>query len=248
MNIDKERVTTGIALIIAVLLIGWLNSYLVIWTVLGVAFMIALNEAMKLFKQEDSMVYIYGAGLWVVSFFYPSADDLTFLAIITYLSYMLYTQSVDLKKFYPLFYPTVPFLFFLSLYKVYGMESLLWLVLVVALTDTSAYFVGKAIGKTKFCEISPNKTLEGVLGGIIVATILGSLFGASLVSWYGAILVSALVSVASIFGDLYESYLKRTAGVKDSGDILPGHGGILDRFDGFLFAVVVMNILLGIAV
>ncbi len=100
------------------------------------------------------------------------------------------------------------------------------------------------MGKTQFCETSPNKTLEGVFGGIAVATATGMFMGLLVVDLITAFVISALVATSSIFGDLYESSLKRAADVKDSGDILPGHGGILDRIDGYLFGGIVMLVLL----
>jgi phosphatidate cytidylyltransferase len=135
-------------------------------------------------------------------------------------------------------------LFILTMYEEYGVMALLWLLAVVALSDVGAYGVGKSIGKTPFCETSPNKTMEGVVGGIVVATLGGMFFGLEIVDLGVAFLISFFVSVSSIFGDLYESSLKRAAGVKDSGDILPGHGGVLDRIDGYLFGAVVMLVLL----
>jgi phosphatidate cytidylyltransferase len=122
--------------------------------------------------------------------------------------------------------------------------SLLWLLVIVAGADIGAYFVGRSMGKTKFCETSPNKTIEGVIGGLVVATILGTIFSIDNLSTFGAIVISLIVALASVFGDLFESYLKREAEVKDSGDILPGHGGILDRTDGYLFGGVIMLVLL----
>jgi len=99
-------------------------------------------------------------------------------------------------------------------------------------------------GKRQFCVTSPNKTIEGVVGGVVIATFAGFFTGSMLVDWPQALLISFGVSVASIFGDLFESYLKREAGVKDSGNILPGHGGMLDRVDGYLFSGIVMVLLL----
>ncbi len=124
------------------------------------------------------------------------------------------------------------------------MPSLLWLLVVVAGADVGAYFVGRSIGKTKFCQTSPNKTIEGVIGGVVVAVILGSIFSIEIFGLVTALLISFVVAVASVFGDLFESYLKREANVKDSGNILPGHGGILDRTDGYLFAGIIMLVLL----
>jgi phosphatidate cytidylyltransferase len=86
--------------------------------------------------------------------------------------------------------------------------------------------------------------MEGVTGGIAVATIAGMFTGLFIVDLGVAFLVSFAVSVTSIFGDLFESSLKRAADVKDSGDILPGHGGMLDRIDGYLFAGIAMLVLL----
>lgn len=106
------------------------------------------------------------------------------------------------------------------------------------INDTMAYLVGSFIGKTPLSPISPKKTWEGTVGGILLCILL-----AFTVTWftrYDAIQVAILAAVAAIagtFGDLFESKLKRMAGVKDSGSIMPGHGGFLDRFDSLLFAV-----------
>ena len=108
--------------------------------------------------------------------------------------------------------------------------------------------MSKGFGKTKFSETSPNKTIEGVIGGVSFAVVLGTVFAINEVNVIAAIAISAIVSFASVFGDLFESYLKREAGVKDSGSILPGHGGVLDRTDGYLFGAIVMLVLLRIVV
>ena len=150
--------------------------------------------------------------------------------------------------FLPLLYPTASFLFLLSLYSEYGTMTLLWLLIIVASTDIGAYFVGKSIGKTKFCETSPNKTIEGVIGGVVFAVIFGTLFSINEISFVNALIISGIVSITSIFGDLFESYLKREADVKDSGTILPGHGGVLDRTDGYLFGAIAMLVLLRIVI
>ena len=130
------------------------------------------------------------------------------------------------------------------LYREYGIEWLYWLLTIVAMSDIGAYIIGKSIGKRKFSATSPNKTLEGVIGGVFFATIFGSYlaYNLDLLSIWIAIIISFIASIASIFGDLFESYLKREAGVKDSGTLLPGHGGVLDRVDGYLFSSVIMFI------
>lgn len=105
--------------------------------------------------------------------------------------------------------------------------------------DSFAYFVGVAVGKRKLApKISPGKSVEGVLGGSAGAVIVGFLWGpvAGIAPWQGA-LIGGVVSILSVLGDLTESALKRHVGVKDSGALLPGHGGILDRFDSSLFVL-----------
>jgi phosphatidate cytidylyltransferase len=86
--------------------------------------------------------------------------------------------------------------------------------------------------------------MEGLVGGVILATVGASFVGVMIVDIEKAVIISFAVSIASIFGDLFESSLKRQAGVKDSGTILPGHGGVLDRIDGYLFGSVIMLVLL----
>jgi len=107
------------------------------------------------------------------------------------------------------------------------------------INDTMAYIVGSMIGKTPLSAISPKKTWEGTIGGIILAVVIMTLLGAFAVkaSWGHYLFISLIAAVAGTFGDLFESKLKRMAGVKDSGWIMPGHGGFLDRFDSLLFAI-----------
>ena len=106
-------------------------------------------------------------------------------------------------------------------------------------SDTFAYIVGSRWGKHKLCpQVSPGKTVEGALGGLAGSLIVVMVFGLYfLMPLVHAICIGLLVGLMAPLGDLVESALKRFAGVKDSGTLLPGHGGILDRFDGLMFAV-----------
>ncbi len=109
------------------------------------------------------------------------------------------------------------------------------------INDTMAYIIGSLIGKTQMSKISPKKTWEGTIGGIILSIAVIFLlayyvFHYGLLS-YGLMIMAAITSIAGTFGDLLESKLKRMAGVKDSGHIMPGHGGFLDRFDSLLVAI-----------
>ncbi|MCF8000884.1 MAG: phosphatidate cytidylyltransferase, partial [Halanaerobiales bacterium] len=116
----------------------------------------------------------------------------------------------------------------------------LWIALVATwLTDIGAYFVGKYYGKIKMApKISPNKTMEGALGGILVSFIFVVAITIYLNVFSSLWLIYAvLLPFIAIVGDLFESALKRATGFKDSGQVIPGHGGILDRFDSLLFTI-----------
>ncbi|HLR61841.1 MAG TPA: phosphatidate cytidylyltransferase [Lentibacillus sp.] len=126
-----------------------------------------------------------------------------------------------------------------------GLANIFYVLVVIWATDTGAYFCGRAFGKHKLWpEISPNKTIEGALGGIVLAVVIGMIFHIAFPFPYDMIIViavSVLVSIAGQIGDLVESAFKRHYGVKDSGNLLPGHGGILDRLDSLLFALPLLH-------
>ena len=116
-----------------------------------------------------------------------------------------------------------------------GPDLLIWVFLVVWSTDVGAYFAGRAIGGPRLApSISPNKTIAGLIGGIVSAAMLAGAW-ATLVKLPASLLwLAAPLALAAQLGDLFESGLKRRAGVKDSGTWLPGHGGLLDRLDGLV--------------
>lgn len=128
-----------------------------------------------------------------------------------------------------------------------GFSNGLWWLLTLLLSvwgfDTGAFFAGHFFGRHKLApNISPGKTWEGVVGGLIVSVAASLLFTVRPlgVSWYLAILLGLLIGIAATLGDLAESLIKRQTHVKDSGQFIPGHGGILDRIDSMLFAVIVV--------
>jgi phosphatidate cytidylyltransferase len=107
------------------------------------------------------------------------------------------------------------------------------------INDTMAYIVGSFIGKNPLSKISPKKTWEGTIGGIILSVVVITLIGkaSNTYSWQHWMAISFCCAVAGTFGDLLESKIKRMADVKDSGNLMPGHGGFLDRFDSMLIAI-----------
>lgn len=183
----------------------------------------------------------------------PSPLFLYYIFIMILMAMMVFDQ----KDFH---IDSLGFPVFTSLYLGIGFHSfiaarftslivLLFALFIVWSTDIGAYMIGRKIGKHKLApSISPNKTVEGAIGGIVCAVVVSALylwkFGAHFPYSMPMMLIFVVIfSIAGQLGDLVESSYKRFYGVKDSGKILPGHGGILDRFDSLLFVFPMMYIL-----
>ncbi|QOG01626.1 phosphatidate cytidylyltransferase [Flavobacterium sp. MDT1-60] len=161
--------------------------------------------------------------------------------------------STSSKYLYLLGYITLPFIFIVKISfgaNDYNPKIILGLFILIWTNDTFAYLVGKSIGKHKLFErVSPKKTIEGFLGGVVFAAFAGFLIsklyiqpkpefsGKSILIWT---IIALIVSIFGTIGDLIESKFKRIAGVKDSGAIMPGHGGILDRLDSVIFVAPII--------
>ena len=147
-------------------------------------------------------------------------------------------------------YLALPFLSLMLLIQLEASAYLLYFMsLTVIITDISAYIFGKKYGKKKIMpSLSPNKTIVGSIAAIISCFIFGILFsiiilGNNLFYFHVTGIIAVIISIASQIGDFFESGIKRNFGVKDSSNLIPGHGGILDRIDGFLFAIPITFIL-----
>lgn len=123
-----------------------------------------------------------------------------------------------------------------------GLGFVIMMIASVIATDVGCYYVGSRWGKHKLAPtVSPNKTIEGSLGGVVAAVIMSEIFGLYLgIGWFWSLIAGLLCTTFAQIGDLCESLLKRDAGVKDSGDSLPGHGGFLDRTDSFAFTIPIV--------
>lgn len=179
------------------------------------------------------------------------------IAFILPITELLFTKAIRLKNiahsFFGLIYISLSFGLMMDLYGVMDIHlvdtmyvigaNFIPITIIAALwiNDTMAYIVGSLIGKNPLSTISPKKTWEGTIGGIVL-----SIAVVGLISYYGfrfgwlvyhLVIIAAIAAIAGTFGDLLQSKLKRLAGVKDSGTLMPGHGGFLDRFDSLLLAI-----------
>ena len=137
---------------------------------------------------------------------------------------------------------------FLIVIRNMSLFYLLYVVLITIMSDTFAHFWGTKIGSVKLCpNVSPNKTVEGMIGGTIFGTFIGAAFFLTFINPNASVLLIGVISLAlslvAQFGDLVFSAIKRRYGVKDYGNIMPGHGGVLDRLDSIIFAILAFSYL-----
>jgi len=238
MNISKERLITSIVLVAFLLIVGFLNNKYLTLLVISIISILAMFEAKKLFFIKEDFIFYFLSVLAVLTIF-VNPFFIGVLGVLAVAGHIAFYQK-DIKDVSLAIYPFLPLAILSALYLKGGIGVIGFLIIVVALTDSFAYLIGKSFGK-KFISIgfsstSPNKTWEGVIGGVLVGSIVGSIVGLYFFDFLNSLVISFFISIFSVLGDLFESFLKRLAGVKDSGNILPGHGGVLDRIDGYLFA------------
>ena len=158
---------------------------------------------------------------------YKNENFFHFISIILSLTYLLFFSLIIWNYIFP--------------FEIAQKISLIFLLLICLSTDVGGYIFGKTLGGKKFTKISPNKTYSGILGSFILSIIFGSFFYLKFVEFLilnqHFIIFIFVISLISQLGDLSISYIKRRAKIKDTGSILPGHGGVLDRIDGILVAI-----------
>ncbi len=250
------RILMGVILIpIAIYLTLFSHDYL-FFAVLLLITLLATREFIPLVKKEN--IFLPIPLMWVSGIAIPFSliigDQKVFLCIIFILLFILFLfkmfsnnpverviEDISYSFFAIIF---LPFLFsFIVLVREVNTMWLMFLFFVIWASDTFAYFTGITLGKHKLIpKVSPKKSYEGLIGGIIGALIVAFIFNYYFfhLSILKIFIIAIDVIVAGVIGDLIESMIKRSANVKDSGNIIPGHGGILDRFDSILFAAPVL--------
>ena len=196
---------------------------------------------------ERAGIVLVGAGLYLALYFRPELGAMWFLAAMVAVAMLVLVRAVDI--------PAAGARLFAAEFGVFYVGGLLatlpllhrssgpaWVALAIAVTfanDTGAYFVGRALGRHKMAPaLSPGKTVEGAVGGLaagLTVTFVAGWFFMPALSVGECVAIGLAYGVVGPAGDLVESLIKRTAGVKDSGRTIPGHGGILDRIDALLF-------------
>jgi len=177
------------------------------------------------------------------------------VVFIAIFCYEILSGNVGIQRgstmLFGLIYVPVMFGYLFLFENIYHGVYYLWMIFIIAFsTDTAAYFIGKSIGKRHFApKISPKKTIAGSVSGVIAAAVCTMIYGAILgnafgfvLPWYLYLAIGVLGSIAGQCGDLTASMIKRRVKIKDYGRILPGHGGILDRFDSILFIIPLIYI------
>jgi phosphatidate cytidylyltransferase len=239
------RFVSGVALAVAALVAIRFLPVLPLRVLACLVAVLAAKEYLEIVDSPIRAVVLAAALCWVVS----SATVVSSLVILT--MGLLWVAAEVLISNHTIqqastgvlaaVYIGMPLGMLVAVHALRGWPATLLLLGTIVVSDSMQFYTGRLLGRHPLAPaISPKKTIEGAIGGVIFGTVFMTLIGARVLplSGYGQLVVlSLLVVVFGICGDLFESRLKRTAGVKDSSSIIPGHGGVLDRIDALLFAV-----------
>jgi phosphatidate cytidylyltransferase len=252
MSENSKRIITGAAGIPLVLLCTYYGGYPFFAFTLLLE-ILCLYEFLKMFEAREYHPLIYFSIFISVMLFVTFIFFREYFVYFILLSLILFpveffrrekrsTMNPSLS-FFGFVYITFPFVLMYELGKRYEYVFLLFLLIWAG--DIFAYFGGRKFGKTRFTKISPNKTVEGLISGFIFTIITSIIFHFGFretITLTDSIITGVLIGILGPAGDLFESFLKRYTGIKDSSGIIPGHGGVLDRFDSLIFALPVVYI------
>jgi phosphatidate cytidylyltransferase len=247
------RSASAALLIPAVLLDIWLGG---IWFELFMAFLglLMAHEWINIVHQRSSTQFALHAAAVLCAAFLPREIGVlqTFgivsgITAVGILANALRDRAKTIFAYAGVPYVALPVLALVLLRSdsTWGVHAIMWVMLVVWATDIFAYFAGRILGGPKLApQLSPKKTWSGLAGGMVGAAVISGIYAAfNLPGWIGLALVAAALAVVAQMGDIFESALKRYYGVKDSGYLIPGHGGVLDRVDGLVAVGVVAAII-----
>lgn len=246
----KQRVITGVVWGAFIAVVTYYGGIFYDFVYLCVT-CIGIYEISRLFfKQSFDFGGIINYALAVTLFVLKQTDNLQYLklAAFTFVSanflMFVFTKGFDIRKMSEIIFIGAYVVFFMYHMMLLNNSVYVWLVYIIAFgSDTFAYFTGRAFGRRKlYPEVSPNKTVEGAIGGIVGCTVISIIYFnyLGINKYFYIIIFSICASVFSMVGDLSASKIKREFGIKDYGNFLPGHGGILDRFDSVLFVAPVV--------
>lgn len=256
MNSTLTRAISGAVYIVLLISATFYssNSFLLFF---GILLLIAVSEFCKLVNLKNIVPMLIAVGLFILcnlSYTIKTNDILILLATLLVSIKALFflfdkkNKPVDsLSKYvYLIGYIILPFVLITKIPFVensYNPNIILSIFILIWVNDTFAFLVGKTFGKHKLFEkVSPKKTIEGFVGGFIFSIVAGIILAQFLMlqSYIHWVFIAILVSVFGTLGDLVESKFKRIANVKDSGNIMPGHGGVLDRLDSIIFVAPIV--------
>ena len=264
----KKRVISAIvmvAIFVPLLILGN-EAFAIFMTILSVAGLYELIHVRENTKKFPSLVKVF-AYILVVCFsvmnyqknVFSYTVDYRVMAIIifAFLLPILFTNKKESYTINDALYMVGSLLFIalsfnlVILVRNYDLNYLIYILLITTMTDTFAFITGKYIGKHKLApEISPNKTIEGLIGGVFMGTFIPTVFYFTVMNSHISlgllIFITALLSIVGQLGDLVFSSIKRTYQVKDFSNLIPGHGGILDRFDSLVFTMLAFILTVGI--
>lgn len=257
----KTRIWTGVVGLPLLILIMYLGGFILVLGVSALAFfgIIEYTRAVnRMFRPKINRILMIVLAVMLmvtIKLDYYFLMPVLLVSFIVIFCYEILSGNVEIQRgsatLMGLIYVPVMFGHLFLFETVNKGAYYMWLIFVIAFTtDTAAYFIGKSIGNRKIAPlISPKKTIAGSVGGVVVAALCTILYGTILSSyfsfvlpWYLYLIIGVFGSIAGQCGDLMASMIKRKAKIKDFGTILPGHGGILDRFDSILFIIPLIYI------